>query len=390
MKIGIDAIGFYVPHYYLDLATLAEARNVPVDKFYVGLGQKKMAVPAPDEDIVTMAANSAQHVLRDEEKSNIDTLLFATESGLDYAKAAGIYLHKLLELPSQCRVIELKQACYASTAGIQMALSMLYQNPRRKILVVASDIARYGLNTPGEPSQGAGAVTILLSAEPRLIAIEPESGFYTDDVMDFWRPYYSDEAIVNGKYSCDLYMRVLDRVWQSYNKLSGRQFADHDYFCYHVSVPRLVEKAHKRLVKLACCKESTDAQLERSVSNSLHYGRVIGNCYTAALYISLLSLLETSDKDLTDNRIGMYSYGAGCVGEFFSGIVQSGYRKMLDIEYHQNLLSDRQNLSYQEYEQFYNFELPVDGSTVTIPKHRTGQFRLAAISNHKRIYKYIS
>ncbi|KPJ68082.1 MAG: 3-hydroxy-3-methylglutaryl-CoA synthase [Coxiella sp. DG_40] len=390
MKVGIDAIGFYVPHYYLDLVILAEARNVPVDKFYVGLGQRKMSVPPPDEDIVTMAANSAQRVLRNEEKSNIDTLMFATESGLDYAKAAGIYLHKLLELPSQCRVIELKQACYASTACIQMALSMLYQNPRRKILVIASDIARYGLNTSGEPSQGAGAVTMLLSAEPRLIAIEPESGFYTDDVMDFWRPYYRDEAIVNGKYSCDLYMRVLDKVWQSYNKLSGRQFVNHDYFCYHVPVPRLVEKAHKRLAKLACCEELTDMQLEQCVSNSLHYGRVIGNCYTAALYISLLSLLETMDKDLTNSRIGMYSYGAGCVGEFFSGVVQSAYRKMLDIKYHQNLLSNRQNLSYQEYEQFYNFKLPVDGSTVTIPKHRTGQFRLAAISNHKRIYECIS
>jgi hydroxymethylglutaryl-CoA synthase len=390
MKVGIDAIGFYVPYYYLDLAALAEARDVPVDKFYVGLGQKKMSVPPPDEDIVTMAANSAQRVLRHEGKNDIDTLMFATESGLDYAKAAGIYLHKLLGLPSRCRVIELKQACYASTAGIQMALSMLYQNPQRKILVIASDIARYGLNTLGEPSQGAGAITMLLTAKPRLIAIEPESGFYTDDVMDFWRPYYRDEAIVNGKYSCDLYMRVLDKVWQSYNELSGRQFADHDYFCYHVSVPRLVEKAHKRLVKLACCKELTDTQLEQSISNSLHYGRVIGNCYTAALYISLLSLLETINKDLTNHRIGMYSYGAGCVGEFFSAIVQPRYREMLDIEYHQNLLSNRQSLSYPEYEQFYNFKLPVDGSALTIPRHKTGQFRLAAVSNHKRIYEHIS
>ena len=45
MKVGIDAIGFYIPHYYLDLATLAKTRNVPVDKFYIGLGQKKMSIP---------------------------------------------------------------------------------------------------------------------------------------------------------------------------------------------------------------------------------------------------------------------------------------------------------------------------------------------------------
>ena len=55
MKIGIDQLHLYSSHYYVDLKTLATERGVDVDKFYRGIGQEQMAVPAPDEDVVTLA-----------------------------------------------------------------------------------------------------------------------------------------------------------------------------------------------------------------------------------------------------------------------------------------------------------------------------------------------
>src|SRR4030067_398678 len=117
MNVGIESISFYSSHYYIDLKTLAERRNLPPEKFYQGIGQEKMAVPPPDEDIVTMAANAGFNALKNIDKGKIDTVLFATESGIDQSKAAGIYVHSLLELPQNCRVVELKQACYSGTAG---------------------------------------------------------------------------------------------------------------------------------------------------------------------------------------------------------------------------------------------------------------------------------
>jgi hydroxymethylglutaryl-CoA synthase len=264
-----------------------------------------------------------------------------------------------------------------------MAIAMLTCNPGKKILVIASDIARYGLNSSGESSQGAGAAAILLAVNPRLLVIEPESGIYTEDAMDFWRPNYSEEALVDGKYSCELYTAVLEKVWHKYSVLSGRQFRDHDYFCYHVSLPRLVEKAHKKLAEINNINDSGDC-----LANSLCYNREIGNCYTAALYVSILSLLENTDKDLTNCRIGLYSYGSGCAGEFFSAIVQPGYKTVLDPDYHSQMLRKRNSLSYQEYENFYNFKLPVDGSDFVLAKYVKGRFRLQALQEHKRIYEY--
>ncbi len=387
LKVGIDAMSFYTPHYYLDLKELAAARSVDVNKFYQGLGQEKMAVLPPDEDVVTMAADAGHRVLRHIDVNDIELLLFATESAVDQSKAAGIFVHHLLKLPSRCRVVELKQACYSATVGLQMAITMLKQTPNKKVLLIASDVAKYGLNTSGESSQGGAAVAMIISANPRLLEIEPEAGFYTEDVMDFWRPNYREEALVDGKYSCEVYLRVAQRTWEQYAELSNRGFSDHARFCYHVPVPKLVEKAHQCLAKFNGLPRLSTLELEEQLGHSLRYGRSVGNCYTAALYLSLISLLEHAPSHFANKRIGFYSYGSGCIGEFFSGIVQENYFEMLDTIYHQKMLAARQALSFEQYEDFYGFRHPVDGATVTLGDHAKGRFRLAGHENHKRRYE---
>ncbi len=387
IKVGIDTLAIYTSRYALDLATLAEARGIDPDKFYSGLGQHMMSVPPPGEDIVTMAANAALKALANVDVNDIEMLLFATESSIDQSKAAGIYIHGLLGLPPRCRIVELKQACYSGTAGLQLALPYLRENPNKKVLLIASDIARYGLATPGESSQGCGAVAMVLSAYPRLLALEPEYGVVTENVMDFWRPNYSHEAVVDGKYSSKLYLVMLEKSWEQYRSLSGRSFADHAYFCYHTPVPRLVEKAHQHLLKVNEVTRLPEEITAKQIQSALEYGRRLGNSYSAALYISLASLFDRAKEDLTGKRIGFYSYGSGCVAEYFSGVVQSGYRDVLQTKYHADLLANRTLLSYDEYETFYRFHYAEDGSEQVVPEYQTGAFRLAKMQQHKRVYE---
>lgn len=389
LPVGIDAISVYTSHYVLDLECLAKARQVDPNKFSVGLGQHQMAVTPPDEDIVTMGANAAARVLKDIDKNVIELLLFATESGIDQSKAAGIYVHGLLDLPERCRVIELKQACYSATAALQMAMSFLRDHPTKKVLLIASDIARYGLETPGESSQGCGAVAMVLSANPRILSIDMEYGVVTENVMDFWRPNYSDNALVEGKYSSKLYLNMLEKTWHQYSHLSGRQFADHAAFCYHAPVPRLVEKAHQYLLRLTG-EEAKAADSFSQIEHSLEYGRKIGNSYTASLYIGLVSLLEMSNTNFANKRLGFYSYGSGCVAEFFSGVVQPDYRRQLATHLHQEMLRNRTVLTYSDYVNFYSFSYPRDGSLCKTPRYQTGAFRLAGLEDHKRIYERVS
>ncbi len=124
-------------------------------------------------------------------------------------------------MSNRCRVVELKQACYSATAAIQMACALVARDPSKKVLVVASDVARYDLNSSGEATQGCGAAALLISANPRLVEIHPESGNYTEDVMDFWRPNYRSTALVDGKYSTKIYLKALKLAWQHYQEQTG-------------------------------------------------------------------------------------------------------------------------------------------------------------------------
>ena len=389
MNIGIESLSLYVPENYLDLHELAVARGVDSEKFSKGIGQEKMAIPAPDEDVVTMGANAAFHALEGIDRDTVDTVIFATETGIDQSKAASIYVHGLLGLPSSTRCFEVKQACCSSTAALQMALSMVALKPKKRILIIASDIARYGIETAGEPTQGAGAIAMVVSATPKLVKVDIESGSYTEDVMDFWRPNYRDEALVDGKYSIKIYLKALDACWNSYlQEREGASLKEFSRFCYHLPFTRMAQKAHKHLLKHS--GESIDeVSFEAQIEPSLKYNRIVGNCYTASLYIGLLSLLENEESDLSGERVGLFSYGSGCMGSFFGATVCEGYREALQTKRHREMLQTRRAINLEQYARFYEHQLPQDGSDYRTESHTHGQYRIAGIQDHKRLYELV-
>lgn len=386
MKIGIEALGVYVPDRWLGLAELAAVRGIPAAKFSDGLGQERMAVPPPDEDIVTMAAAAAAPMLERIDPSTLDTVIVGTEGGVDESKAAAIYVHRLLGLPRTVKAFEVKQACCGATCGLGMALDRVARYPDRRVLVIGSDIARYEPGSPGEPTQGAGAVAMLVSATPRIIALDAEWGSYTDDVMDFWRPNYRREAVVDGKYSIRVYLRALEESWRRYAGLNVARFEDHARFCYHLPFTRMAEKAHAHLVR-HCGITPAAGDFERQVNDGLRYNRITGNSYTGSLFMALASLLDHSEADLGGQRVGLFSYGSGCMGAFFSGIVQRGYRDHLRTAAHAALFAARQPVSFADYLTWQAQELPEDGSTLELPRISANRFRLAGLREHRRIYE---
>lgn len=385
LKIGIDKISFYTPHLYVDMNKLAVARDEEPEKITIGIGQEKMAVPPITQDAVTLAANAALEILDEDDKTKIDFVIFATESDIDNSKAGAIYVHHLLGLNPNARSIEVKEACYGATAGIQMAKGHIALNPESKVLVLGSDISKYGLGTSGEVTQGAGAVAILMSANPRIMTIEDSSAYYTEDVMDFWRPIYSDTAFVQGEYSVKQYIAFFQNVWGQYKKKTGFELKNFESICFHLPYTKMGLKALRTVID-----EGTDADRERLLVNfeiSKSYNKVVGNIYTGALYLSLLSLLELNTDIEAGSRIGLYSYGSGSVGEFFSGILQPHYRDALHTDQHAKLLSERREVSISEYEEMFQETLPVDGSSVTLPIEKdSAVICLAGINEHMRQY----
>ena len=229
---------------------------------------------------------------------------------------------------------------------------------------------------------------MLVTSSPRILALDPEAGFHAADVMDFWRPSYREEAVVDGKYSTKVYMETAVSAWEHYAERSGRAIDELHRFCYHLPFTKMGIKAHERVLQAARGVSDAINDADEGVADGLSYTRATGNSYTASLYESLACLLDTN-HELAGKRLGLFSYGSGCMGEFFSGVVDADYRRHLMNEGHSTMLADRTELTYQEYEDIFNLKVPQDGWKYEFAQYRTGPFRFGGIDEHKRLYERI-
>ncbi|ROR82460.1 hydroxymethylglutaryl-CoA synthase [Plantibacter flavus] len=383
--VGIDDIAFATGANRIDLAELAGRFGVEPAKYYVGLGQSEMSVPAADEDIVTMAAAAAAPIIERHGSGRLRTVLFATESGIDQSKSAGVYVHRLLGLPQAVRVVELKQACYSATAALQFAAALVARNPEETVLVIASDVARYELHSNAEPTQGAGAVAMLVAADPAILELETATGVYTQDVMDFWRPNHSATAIVDGKLSISAYQDAIEGAWADYRSRGGADFSEVDHFCYHQPFTKMAIKAHRHLAK-SLGSERTQEELDAQIEPTTGYNRRIGNSYTASVYLALLALLD-GDEDLTGRRIAFLSYGSGAVAECFSGIVRPGYRSALRSDANRAQLDARTVVDDARYLQLLEDAASADVHDSDRPRETGAPFRFAGVVGDRRQYE---
>ncbi|MHA8138485.1 hydroxymethylglutaryl-CoA synthase [Lactobacillaceae bacterium Scapto_B20] len=351
MKVGIDAISFYTPKLALPMEQLAKARNEDPNKYLIGIGQTQQSVIPNTQDVVTMAANAADDIVNDDNRKQIDLIIFGTETGVDNSKSAAIYLQTLLNLSPNARAFETKQACYGATAGLQMARDYVQLHPDKQALVIGADVARYGLNTPGEVTQGGGAIAMLISANPRVIAFNGISTFYSKDIMDFWRPLYTTEAIVDGHYSNDVYVNFFNETWQQYKQTTQMSLADLRAMVFHLPYTKMGIKALRTV--LPEVDEAKQAQLKSAFNFGSMYNKLVGNLYTGSLYLSLLSLLD-NDQDLqSGDSIGLFSYGSGAQGEFFVGELQDQFFDAKRSDRIHAMINDRQLISVAEYEQIF-------------------------------------
>ncbi|MFU2223053.1 hydroxymethylglutaryl-CoA synthase [Streptococcus pluranimalium] len=385
MTIGIDKIGFATSQYVLNLEELAQARGQKIEKYTTGLMLDALSITPITEDIVTMAASAAQEILSDDDRASIDMVIIATESGIDQSKAASVYVHHLLDIQPFARSIEMKEACYAGTAGLNYAKLHVEKNPESKVLVIASDIAKYGIESAGESTQGAGAVAMLVTSNPRIATFLDDNVAQTRDIYDFWRPNYSTTPFVDGIYSTKQYLDSLKTTWAEYQKRHEAELSDFAAFCFHLPYPKLALKGLNKIMP-----KDMDNQVKNQLTDnfdlSIQYSRQVGNIYTGSLYLGLLSLLENSQTLKAGDKIGLFSYGSGAVSEIFSLQLVDGFKGMLRSDRMADL-EKRRALSIGDYEKLFYEEadLTEDGS-VSFDTYATGDYALKSIQNHQRIY----
>ncbi|MFU0560337.1 hydroxymethylglutaryl-CoA synthase [Gardnerella vaginalis] len=427
--VGIDRITFATPNCYLSMRDLAIARGIDPNKFTIGIGQSQQAVPPNHQDIVTLGAQAALPLMPYIDSNRLKMVIVGTESGVDASKSSALYIHKLLNLSSWVRCVEVKEACYGGTAALMMARDYVLTHPGAQVLVIAADIARYGVGTPGEVTQGAGAVAMLVSENPHVLQINDDSVVKSAEIQDFWRPVYQSTALARGKFSTEQYIRMFCDVWQKYSAENDCNFNDFEAICFHLPYTKMGLKALRAGLEEnsgASLTGDTREHLLARYQDSTQYSRRIGNIYTGSLYLGLISLLDydyfrnscdssepacdspevSCDSSSAANsnesplhlspllpgqKIGLFSYGSGAVAEFFSATLVPDWRSALFSNQHLKSLNNRTQLSVSQYEEMFNSAAPYSPQDfVSSQENRSGaRFVLDSIKSQERNYRSI-
>lgn len=198
--VGIDDLTVYIPKLYLPIVELAKARQIDPEKLRHGLGLVDMALADAHEDAATLAANAVVQLI---DQNNLDPrrigrLYMGTESALDGSKPTATYILEMLRRHYRdtygpdcflhCDVVDLTFACIGAVDALHNTLDWVRGHQDRIGIVVASDVAKYELGSSGEYTQGAGAMALLLTHQPRLMIIDDNWGVGTRSVHDFFKP----------------------------------------------------------------------------------------------------------------------------------------------------------------------------------------------------------
>ncbi|WP_291719412.1 hydroxymethylglutaryl-CoA synthase [Magnetospirillum sp. 64-120] len=365
MSAGIEALNVYGGAASLDVRQLCLHRGLDMPRFD-NLLMREKTVALPFEDPVTFAVNAAKPLvdaLSQEDRRRIEMVVTCTESGIDFGKSLSTYIHHYLGLAGNCRLFEIKQACYSGTAGLQMAVNFILSgtSPGAKALVICTDLSRFALADSAaiqewaysEPSSGAGAVAMLVSDTPHVLRIDQGAyGNHGFEVMDTCRPGPDTEA-GDADLSLMAYLDCCERAFKDYaRRVDGADFRDtFAYLSFHTPFGGMIKGAHRHLMrKLYKAKpDDIEADFARRLSPSLTFGQRVGNTAGGSVFLGLAGLLESVDL-AAPCRVGLFSYGSGCCSEFFSGVVTPDGQQRLRAQGIAAQLDRRHALSLDEYE----------------------------------------
>lgn len=324
-RVGIEKIWAYPSTMSLEMSALAQARDHdPADIRDNLLVLSRSVIPLW-EDAVTLAVNAALPMLTDEDRQSIELIITGTESSVDQGKAISTYAHNHLGIQPHCRVFEAKQACYGGTAGVMMAANWVASglNPGKKALVISTDLSRASFNEPYEFVMGAGAVAMLISDQPRVVEFELDhNGYFTADVQDTFRPTSRVET-GNGEASLYCYIDALEGAYKQYCAKVGQAVDFDERFkknIYHVPFGGITFQAHRTLLRSwkRLKKSEAMAHFERDSKPGLVYNSQLGGTYSGSTFLALLGMLDSCDDLQPGDRVGVYAYGSGSSGEFYS------------------------------------------------------------------------
>lgn len=319
-RAGISALGIKLPSLALPVLELARLRGVDPEKYTVGLGCQTMGLCAPGQGVVELAAEAARRALGHwrGDRSRIGLIAVGSESALDMSRPLSAFVAEALGLSGAIRSYEVKHACYGGTLALRQAAEWIRSGAARgrAALVIAADVALYAPEDPGEPTQGGGAVAMIVDSEARIAEVALDSYAFSEPAFDFWRPVGEKYPRVDGRFSLECYQKAAEACFrQAYGEARPEDLERLAALAFHVPFPKMVKKTLQHLgARLAWSEAETAAFYAAKVEPTMSLNRLVGNAYTASLWLSVADTLRGRAEG---EKIAAFSYGSGYGAELF-------------------------------------------------------------------------
>jgi hydroxymethylglutaryl-CoA synthase len=443
MTIGISYLSYDIPKIYLDIEEFSKNRDINAEKLKKGLGLYKMSICDVHQDTATLAGNALYKLIADHniDPKSINRIYLGTESALDSSKPTCTYSVEMVEdkigerVFKHTDVVDMTFACIGAVDVFQNALDYVKANPTHKAVVIASDFAKYDLGSSGEYTQGAGAVAMLVEANPKLMSFDGEFGIGFKSEHDFYKPrryhainehtkayttdsklqVYREEPVFDGQFSNQCYQ---DRIREAYFHLKDQKAFEgvlhetwsslifHLPYAFHGK--RIFSEIYQlekdgitseqvkpnlydfEQLKATAKSEDYVAFVKEKVLDAQKASSQIGNMYAASIFMSLISeLFYKKGKLKVNDTFGFIAYGSGSKSKVFEGKLVEGFDAViekLDLEKTFNACSP---IDFKTYEGLHKKEIK---NSVIPPK---SEFVLAQIDDEnaplvgRRYYEYV-
>lgn len=361
-NVGICAMEMYIPSRFIPQEEL-ETQDNCAGKYVIGLGQKQMAFVDDREDISSIFLSACSLLLEKYEidPNDVGRIECGTETLIDKSKSVKTSLMRLFPNNTDMEGVTSTNACYGGTAAIFNSCAWIESSEwdGRYALCVLGDIAVYEKG-PARPTGGCGALAILIGPNACLPLEIGLRSSHVIDCYDFYKPHHSEYAAVDGKLSQWAYLSSVDTCYTRYKEKYYKKnstcpkigLPHFDYFGFHTPYNKLTQKGFGRMIfqdlrdgfsstpeENAILKDFLEEDLSKTyesrelegalkpmiaplfnekVMPSCKINQNVGNCYTASVYSSLLSLVNDQGSALEGKRILLFSYGSGSVATLFS------------------------------------------------------------------------
>jgi hydroxymethylglutaryl-CoA synthase len=180
--VGIEGYSAYVPHYRISRADIAA-------QYGDEGGAGEVAVPAHDETVLSMATRTGRAALEhaDVAGTEVGAVYTASTSDPFDERGCAAQVATTLGIGPDTGVADFHGSARASANAIQAAVDAVRAGRVDRVLVTASDIIRTDPGSTVERTGGAGAGSVLISADESVASLTGTSGRTTGFVGRFKR-----------------------------------------------------------------------------------------------------------------------------------------------------------------------------------------------------------